>query len=272
VISEPGNHARAIGPETIDGLAVATSPAGGALATARAGFRGVLPPRYRSDTWDRRFRIEVAAALAAGSDVLDVGAGARPVVARDERPAGCTYVGLDRSATELAKAPSGSYDRAVVADVTLDRPGLHSSFDLILSWMVLEHVESLPAALANLRAYARPGARLIAQLPGAFSLASLANRVVPAPVKRLFLRRIQGRGPGEVFPAHYDRCWHSALVRLLAVGWETPRVLSLYTGAFYVSFSPMLRAGYLAYEEAISGRGLANLAPYYLITARAPDR
>jgi 2-polyprenyl-6-hydroxyphenyl methylase/3-demethylubiquinone-9 3-methyltransferase len=260
----------AAAPKTIDGLRIAEADSRGPWAAARAGYHGSIPPRYRSDTWDRRFRTELGAALRPGLDVLDVGAGARPVIAAGERPPDTTYVGLDLSAAELAKAPAGSYDRAVVGDVTVALPELRGGFDLILSWMVLEHVDSVPAALANLRAYARPGARLIAQMPGAFSLAALANRVIPASVARRFLRQTQGREADEVFPARYDRCWYSALTPLLEADWDRPTVTPLYTGVFYLGHSPLLRAAYLGYEEVVERRGLRNLAPYYLLTATAP--
>jgi SAM-dependent methyltransferase len=252
-------------------LTVASHTAG-TVAAARGGWSGRLPPRYATDTWDRRFRAEVEAALGEGIAILDVGAGARPVVAPADRPPRCAYVGLDRSGEELARAPAGSYDERVVADVARFEPELRGRFDVALSWMVLEHVESVPAALDNLRAYLRPGGRLIAQLPGAFSLAALANRAVPAAVARRLLRRTQGRGAAEVFPARYDRCWFTALEQLLERGWDSPRVLPLFTGVFYFSFSRPLRAAYLGYEEWAWRNGHRNLAPYYLITAAAPER
>ncbi len=239
------------------------------MAAGRAGLRGLLPPRYATDTWDARFRAEIRASVADGAAVLDVGAGARPVLVGDRRPPGCRYVGLDASATELAKAPPGSYDETVVADVATFRPELAGRFDLALSFMVLEHVERLGPALDNLRAYLRPGGRLVAQMPGAFSLAALANRVVPQGTARRLLQRTQGREPGTVFPAHYDHCWYSALEALLAPPWEDVRIVPLFTGVFYLAFSAPLRAAYLAYEELAWRRGWRNLAPYYLVSATA---
>jgi SAM-dependent methyltransferase len=253
------------------GLTVAGDVAG-PLGAARAGWSGRLPPRYAADTWDRRFRAQVDGALSEEIAILDVGAGARPVLTPEQRPPGCTYFGLDVAADELAKAPGGSYDECVVADVARFEPGLTGQFDLALSWMVLEHVQSLPAALENLRAYLRPGGRLVAQMPGAFSLAALANRVAPVSLARAFLRRTQGRSAAEVFPARYDHCWFTALERLLGRDWASPSVVPLYTGVFYLAFSAPLRAAYLAYEEWASRHGRHNLAPYYLLTATAPDR
>jgi 2-polyprenyl-6-hydroxyphenyl methylase/3-demethylubiquinone-9 3-methyltransferase len=263
-----------VGPEAVSGrlagLTVAPNAPRGPLAAMRAGFRGQVPPRYATDSWRRRFDAEVAVRLVAGMDVLDVGAGARPVLARDQRPPGCTYVGLDIDAQELDKAAAGSYDRRVVADATELRPELVDGFDLVVSWMVLEHVDSLPAALASLRAYLRPDGHLVAQMPGALSLAAIGNRLLPMAAARHILARTQGRRPATIFPARYDRCRFTALERLLDGRWASWRVLPLYTGAAYTAFSPPLRASYLAYEELAYRHRWHDLAPYYLVTATAP--
>jgi SAM-dependent methyltransferase len=252
------------------GATMSTGATRALLRAGRAGLRGELPPRYRTDAWDARFLGEIEAAAVGAIDILDVGGGARPALAPERRPPDCSYIGLDVSARELEKAPAGSYDRRLVADVTRLQPGLHESFDLIVSWMVLEHVDSVDHALRNLRAYVRPGGRLIVQLAGAFSVAGIANRALPARLTRRLLERTQGRPRESVFEAHYDKCWDRALVRLLSGSWERWRVIPLYTGAYYFDFSPRLRALYLAYEELLVRRDWRDLAPYYLICATAP--
>lgn len=99
----------------------------------------------------------------------------------------------------------------------------------------------------------------------------MLNRALPEGVKTAMLGRLFGREPDGVFPAHYDRCWHDALIKALAeAGWEEDDVVPVFVGARYFAFSRSLLAAYLAYEElaARSSRG-CNLAPYYLIDARA---
>lgn len=228
-----------------------------------------MPPRYATDTWSTRFDAAVREALRPGAAVLEIGAGANPAISPGDRPPGCLYVGLDVDAAELAKAPPGSYDEQVVADVTGPLDGLDGRFDLVVTWMVLEHVHSLPAALARAARCLRPGGLLIAQFPGAFSAAAIANRLLPWGVTRRLLGRLHGRDPESVFVAHYDRCWQSALDRTLASIFAEHEVRPLYTGVFYVAFSRPLRAAYLAYEETAVRRGWANMAPYYLVTATA---
>ena len=77
-------------------------------------------------------------------------------------------VGLDIS--KLARAPVGSYDSVVVADLVDPLPQLMESFDLIVSFQVLEHVRPLDRAVENMRRYLRANGRLVAQLSGTFSL------------------------------------------------------------------------------------------------------
>ena len=230
-------------------------------------MRGALPARY-DNSWREAFDSRVRQALVPGMRILDVGAGRRPTIPRGELPPGCTYVGLDLSISELQTAPEGAYDELIAADVVSHINDLEGQFDLIISFQVFEHVRPFEAALANLRSYLRPGGRALLHLSGAFSVFGLLNRLLPRRVGVFLLRTLLGRNPESVFPAHYDRCWYGAL-QALAPGWESFEVLPRWLGAGYFRFSRHIRAIYVLYEEwAIRARH-ANLAPYYLIDARA---
>jgi SAM-dependent methyltransferase len=160
----------------------------------------------------------------------------------------------------------------VVWDIRRRLPELERRFDLIVSRFTLEHVKPLPVALGNLGAYLKPGGRLVAVLSGAFSPASILNRMIPARLARPLLARLFGRQPSSVFPAHYDRCWHSALVDLLEGDrWASTEVVPLYLGARYFEPWPPLLAAYLAYEEWACRTGRRNLAAYYLVAALRPS-
>jgi SAM-dependent methyltransferase len=238
-------------------------------ATIRRAHAGRLPQRYETDFWDARFRERLGTVLRPGQRILDVGAGARPTVPVSERPSACDYVGLDISSTEMDKAPAGSYDSVVVGDITKPIPGLAAEFDLILSWLVLEHVKPLESAFANLNSYLRPGGVFLAELSGSFSLHAVVNRLLPPQASRWILHRIQGRDPDTVFRAHYDRGWYSALNRSFGQNWLHVEVEPLFTGARYLDFSRTLRSVYLSYEEVAYRAGWRNLAAYYLVEAHA---
>jgi 2-polyprenyl-6-hydroxyphenyl methylase/3-demethylubiquinone-9 3-methyltransferase len=233
---------------------------------ARRSLAGDLPLRYQR-TLEYEFQQRLDAALQPGMQVLDVGSGRLPCRAPERRPRGCHYVGLDISETELATATAGSYDECVVADISGPcRPELVGRFDLVVSFQVLEHVRPLEQALDNMHAYLRPGGRLIAQMSGAFTPFSLLGKVMPHRPKVWLLHNLLDREPAEIFPAHYDRCYASALRRLTRE-WNEVEIVALHRGASYLHFSKVLRALYLVYERGLARRGFDDLAAYFIVDA-----
>lgn len=222
--------------------------------------------RYR-EPWDAPFRARLQPLLRPGMSILDLGPGPRPTLLPGDRPPGCRYVALDRSARELGRAPAGSYHETVVAD--LGGPpvdALRDSFDLVLSWQVLEHVRRMDRALENARLALRPGGTFLAQLSGGRSLFALANRALPHGVAVVVLERLLDRPHGSVFPAPYDRCTASGLTELLS-SWSSAQVVPRYTGAAYFRFFRPLQAAYLVYEEWLRRGDHRDLATHYVIQA-----
>lgn len=250
-----------------DSARAADADGGSLLSVLSRALRGDMPTRY-TDNWREAFDARVRNALVPGMRILDVGSGRKPTVATEQRPPGCVYVGLDLSVEELQRAPLGSYDEIITADVGRRVIELEGRFDLVLSFQVFEHVKPFDTALANIRSYLRPGGRALLHFSGAYSVFGLLNRLLPHRVGVFLLEHLVGRNPETVFPAHYDRCWYSALKRL-EPGWSSFDVLPRWRGASYFGFSRALRAVYVTYEEwAIRSRHL-NLAPYYLLEAVA---
>jgi SAM-dependent methyltransferase len=225
-----------------------------------------LPERY-TQSWREPFDARVVPSLTPGVCILDVGSGRRPTIPPEQRPARCHYVGLALSRKELTKAPAGSYDEVWESDVARRVPKLKGRFDLVVSWQVLEHVKPLDVAMENLRAYLRPGGRLVALLSGTFSAFGLINQVVPQRLGVWAMGKFLRRDPATVFPAYYHCCWHSALTRILD-SWREAEVVARYRGAGYFGFSPFLQQMYLRYEEWAWHGGHRNLATHYLVTAK----
>jgi SAM-dependent methyltransferase len=242
----------------------------GLWSIARQGWRREVPDRYRrqSDAGPRGFHRRVADALDQGCVVLDLGAGAKPTVPPDARPGECVYVGLDISAAELRRAPAGSYDETVVVDAAaVPQPQLAGRFDLVVSLFALEHVENLEAVLANARTYLRPGGRMLAYLSGRYSPTSVVNRGLPSAAGAALVRRLNGRPPESIHPAHYDRCSYRQLSGLLADGWAASEVVACYWGEKYFRFSRPVHALYGVYEELVFRADRRQLATHYLIDA-----
>lgn len=223
-------------------------------------------PRYRVD-WQVPFQEAARSALTPGSVVIDIGGGRQPALLKGALPADVTYIGIDLSAGELASAPTGSYDRTIVADVGARLPDLAGCADLIISWQVLEHVAPLDAAIANMHLYLRPGGLLVAQLSGGRSAFALVNRLLPHRLAKLAMERLLQRNPELVFPASYDRCTFSGLSGLFA-GWSEVRIIPQYRGAGYFRFLRPLQALYLRYEDLLVRGKHRDLATHYLIVAR----
>lgn len=222
-----------------------------------------LPDRYSGwsalrDLLDR----PIERALAPGMTVLDVGAGRRPTILPKERPSPFEYVGLDVDLAELNRADPGSYDEVYAGGAATWVPAFESRFDLVVSCYAFEHVKPLSEALENLRRYLRSSGMLIALFSGSFSAHAVANRLLPESLAA----RLTGRAADTKFPAHYDRCWDSALEHDLAA-WTSVQIVPLYVGAPYFSFSPALQRVYLAYENAVARGPRRNLASHYLVQA-----
>lgn len=236
-----------------------------ALRATRAAAQGELPSRYAS-WWHAQYNEHLQPSLRAGITILDVGAGRNPSIPPDRRPPDSRYIGLDLSQSELDQAPAGWYDDSVAADVTDHIAALEDSCDLAVSYFVLEHVADLPRAFDNIQSYLVPGGRMVTLFAGTFSPFGLANRLMPHAMSAFVLRTLLNRPTESVFPAHYDRCWATAIERCLT-SWSTAEVLPLWYGAPYLAFSRPLQAVYIGYEEWARVADHRNLAPYYLVSA-----
>lgn len=235
-----------------------------ALRAAREALLGRLPSRYNEG--QSEFAARLSEALTSGLRILDAGSGRRPAIPVHGRPAGCYYVGLDLSMSELRQAPQGSYDEMIAGDITQRIERLEGCFDLIVCFQVLEHVKPLDTAFENLRCYLAPGGRLITQLSGAFSIFGLANRLLPNRPAVWMLTNLVGRAPESVFPAHYHCCWNDALERILT-SWSIKEVLPVWRGADYFTFLRPLMGFYVGYEEWTRLKGHKNLASHYVVDA-----
>lgn len=228
-----------------------------------------LPARYRRP-WKGEFMDRVSRYLVPEMTVLDVGSGRHATVPVTDRPRDCTYIGLDLSGDELAAAGPGAYTTPIVADLTDLRPELVARVDLIVSWQVLEHVEDLSRALRNCHAYLRPGGHMVALFSGTFSAFGIINRLLPPKVGTEVAGRLMRRKNSDrpVFPAYYDRCYARALKRELS-HWRQAEIEPLYRGATYFHFARPIARAYLAYENVVARRRIADLATHYVIDAQS---
>lgn len=221
----------------------------------------------RLTDWKQLFVDTYAGALVAGARVLDVGSGKRPTIRPEARPEGTRYVGLDISAAELAAAPDGSYDETFVANVETFVPELEESFDLIVSWQVLEHVRDMAASLETLLRYLRPGGLMVLEFTGKWSIPGVLGRILPRRIGRWGLIHLTGRDPDGIFPAYFDRCSASELRHLLS-GAREVRIVPRYAGAGYFKWLPPAHWVMKRMLELMERGDHADLGSYYLVVAR----
>jgi SAM-dependent methyltransferase len=261
------HHAAVTSPE---GASVTVSRmSSGVTGVIRRRLKGELPARYAADAvhpYAEPFWGALRPHLRPGLEVLDVGSGRRPIVRPVDRLAGWTYVGLDIDISELERAGPEGYDDRLVGDIIERDPAREERFDLVISRFLLEHVNPIDAALENMRRALKPGGQLVSLVPGRFAPFSLLNQILPATATQKLLQLTIKRDPTSVFPAYYDRCWHSALKPLMA-GWSEGEVTPVYASAQYLRFSRVLQAGYLGLEELTLRARRPNLASYYVISA-----
>lgn len=210
------------------------------------------------------FTARVQGMLTPGIRILDVGSGRTPVIAPEKRPPGCWYVGMDTSFAMLLYAPTGSYDEAHVIDVTGRVRTLEGRFDLIVSSRVLDERMRLARATENLRAYLRPGGRLMAQ--------TSANRSAIVDVSdrvgrwfsvwmrhRLFGHTPQTRG-------HNDQHRYTRLARAFR-RWRQSEILPLAGDQLNRAGSSRSGSSRSADEQRLTSSDDQVRPAYYLVTA-----
>lgn len=137
---------------------LALGPSSGLLARAGTLIRLLL--------YDLELRT-LLGALARGARVLDVGSGSG-VVLEVLRRRGFPAVGLERAPEALRISRAAGLD-VVDADL-LDRPFPEESFDAVVLFHVLEHLERPVETLEEISRVLRPGGLLLVQVPCVESL------------------------------------------------------------------------------------------------------
>ena len=220
----------------------------------------------------RRFEDSVRAALAEVPDAgvfVDVGGG-RSCVYADAVPRerGVRLVSVDISAEELALNVVA--DQTVVADIADSMPFADGEDDLLVSRVVLEHVDGVPGAIRHMARVIKPGGRTIHFMPGRFATFAIAARLLPfKPLLRLLHFAVPGSIGVVEFDVHYDKTDPVALERLFReAGFRDVRVSWTAAQAdYYKTFAPAYLL-IVAYQTLVRRLGLRRLAAYVVVDAR----
>lgn len=164
------------------------------------------------------YREQVKVNLRDKIVIVDIGGGKRCAFAGECRKfEGVKIIALDVSAEELEY--NHDADEKIVADIASGArvPIDDSSADLVTSSSVLEHLKDLDCAFSEVSRILKPGGKFISELPCRFTLFATINRMLPNWLARKILFLIMPETKGLCgFKAYYDRCYYSALKKLLS--------------------------------------------------------
>jgi SAM-dependent methyltransferase len=220
----------------------------------------------------RRFERTVGEALDEvpdGGTFVDLGGG-RTCVYADAVPRerGVQLVAVDISEEELANNTAA--DAKVVANVAEGLPFGDGEVDLLVSRVVLEHVDGVPDAVRHIHRVLKPGGRTIHFVPGRFALFAMAARILPFKPLLALLHFVSPSSVGVVeFDVHYDhtdpvaieRVFRKAGFREVTVTWTSAQA------DYFRAFLPAFIAT-AAYQTLVRVFGLRRLAAYVMVDAR----
>ncbi|MGI8631532.1 MAG: class I SAM-dependent methyltransferase [Solirubrobacterales bacterium] len=204
--------------------------------------------------------------------VVDVGGGKRCDFAGLRAPGrDIRIVAVDIAPEQLEH--NDDVDEKRVADVTKGLPFGDEEADVIASRSVLEHLRDIEAFVMEANRVLKPGGYFIHLLPSKFSPVSIANQLLPnAAAKAILHFAIPGSRGKLGFPAFYDRCYPSAMERVLVGnGLEVEAMHLGFHQRDYFDFAFPLFAVNSLYELIVFSLGLRDLCAVMLIVARKPS-
>lgn len=179
------------------------------------------------------------------ADILEVGAGRRPLFAPGEWPESVsTYTLNDISQKELDLAPEG-YEKACF-DICERVEHLEGSFDIIFSRFLAEHVTDAEKFHSNILRMLKPGGTAFHLMPTLYATPFVINWIIPESLtSRIVYFLLPNRRSTEYkFPAYYHWCAgrsSSIESKIRSVGYGHVDVKRFY-GHYYYRRLPVIRS------------------------------
>lgn len=208
----------------------------------------------------------------AGGVVVDVGGGRRCLFARYRDPAAqAKIIAVDISEEKLSH--NADVDEKRVADISQGLPFEAEEIDLLTSCWVLEHLVNVDSFVKSAKVAMKRGGYSIHLFASKFAPYALINQALPEAfadkvVYGVLPRHKEGRHGGR-FPDFYDRCYYSAIKKVMENhGFEVVGAHLRYYQSRYFSFFVPLYVLSVLYEMLIQALAMKNLAARVLIVAR----
>ena len=202
------------------------------------------------------FYADIRRHIGADSIVLNLGAGPAtndpPRILKGEA---ARVVGADIDPVVLN---NNELDEAVVTDGR-KLPFADSSFDLVVSDYVLEHVEHPAAFLAEVHRVLKPGGSFFFRTPNLFHYVALISRATPHWVHAMLANRMRNlpADAHEPWPTFYRMNTRRALSRLARqAGFQEAELQMIECEPMYLTFHALPFLAGVAYERIVNSSDL----------------
>jgi SAM-dependent methyltransferase len=226
--------------------------------------------RRRNPSWVdsvTRYRALIGIAAQPGARILDLGCGRNGLHGDDlDCAPQTTVVGVDPDPQALA---GNSVVTHRVVGSGEDLPFAASSFDIVASAWVLEHLDHPGLVFSEVRRVLVNGGRFVFVTPNAWNYNPWLIRAVPHRWHATLTRRLYGRGEGDAYPVRYRANSSARLHRLLnAAGFERTRLM--YNGdPSYIAFNRALLETSFGIERILATQPLEGARAHILGDAQA---
>jgi SAM-dependent methyltransferase len=201
-----------------------------------------------------------------GNAVLDAGAGRGLRYDFTCRTQASRFAGVDLNP---AVRENPLLTDAAVADLAA-LPYDDSSFDLVISKYVFEHLDRPADVMSELRRVSRPGAHLVVHTPNRWHYVALSAHLTPTRFHRWFNEQ-RARSSEDTFPTRYRANDRRTLMRLARrTGYRIVELRSLETKPDYLFFHPLAYRAGVVYQRTVDRwPWLAGLRVQLMIAMRA---
>lgn len=151
---------------------------------------------------------------------------------------GKLIVGIDYDYLSLTKHKT--ITNKLRGDIT-NLPFPDSTFDLITSNMVFEHLDNPEEQLKEISRVLSKGGKLIFHTPNKLSYATMMARMIPEAIKNRLVYILEGRKEEDVFPAYYKINSPSKIKEIAALsGFNVSKIKMICSSAQFVILPPLV--------------------------------
>ncbi len=208
-----------------------------------------LYPGYESRWDDQLLREEILKILQKDHTILDLGAGIGIVPLMDFRKRAARICGIDPDERVLENP---YLDEAKVA-VGESIPYPDTTFDLVFSDNVLEHLSDPEIVFHEVARVLKPGGKFLAKTPNRRHYVPLISRVSPHWFHQ-WINRLRGRGSDDTFPTNYRANTPKQIIRHAEKAGLRVHTVRLIEGRpEYMRLTALTYLGGWLYERLVNG-------------------